>query len=80
MLRLMVIGSILLFAVIIALAAGPRVPPVGTPASSSDSALRMAGPPAVVDPQSRSTPPRPFLYDPCRTMAWVAWFGGCQER
>jgi len=78
MLRLVLIGSILLIAVIIAFAAGPKVTPLGTPASSPDT-LRVAGPPTAVDSPSRRTT-RPFIYDPCLTMTWVTRHGVCKAK
>ena len=71
MLRLVLIGCFLMIA-IVALAAAPRVAPLGTPPSSSDATQRVAGPAAAADPQRQGSPGRPFVYQPCRTMTWVA--------
>ncbi len=46
MLRFVLIGCFLMIA-IAALAAAPRVAPLGTPASSSDATQRVAGPAAA---------------------------------
>jgi hypothetical protein len=78
MLRLVLIGCMLMIA-IAALAASPRADPLGKRASPTDVLQRVAGPGAA-DPQRRGAPTRPFVYQPCRTMTWVARFGTCKEQ
>ncbi len=70
MLRLVLLGCFLIVA-IVALAAGPRVTPLGTSPSPSEVTQRVAGPPTVTVPQDRGASTRPFVYQPCRTMTWV---------
>jgi hypothetical protein len=70
MLRLVLLGCFLMVA-FAALAAAPRVTPLGTSPSATEVTQRVAGPPTVTDPQNRGASTRPFVYQPCRTMTWV---------
>jgi len=80
MLRLVLIGSILMIAVIVSLAGESRVTPRRIPGSFPNVTQRAADPPMAVDLPSRWAPTRPFVYQPCRTMMWATRFGACREK
>jgi len=57
----------LLIAMMAALALGPKAPPLGTPVRAAD--IERSADPAL---------PRPVIYQPCRTMVWLARTGLCE--